>query len=126
MGACFSTIKRVSSFNALGDILTSSEDEDRPIRRIPSLRYLKKRRGSVNKYIKFLLRVIDIANRCKAYHRFNSLLPQISAESGHTSDLSYKLPVHPKPEATAARIRAVVKDISFFRGKNRRDKEETY
>ncbi|KAL4534448.1 hypothetical protein Ndes2437B_g03724 [Nannochloris sp. 'desiccata'] len=66
-------------------MLIASEDEDRSIRRIPSIRYLKKRRGS------------------------------ISAESGHTTDSFYKLPVHPKPEATAAQIRAVVKDISFFR-----------
>lgn len=92
MGARLSTIKRVSSNNVPGDMLIASEDEDRSIRRIPSIRYLKKRRGS------------------------------ISAESGHTTDSFYKLPVHPKPEATAAQIRAVVKDISFFRGKNRRKK----
>jgi 2C-methyl-D-erythritol 2,4-cyclodiphosphate synthase len=49
MGARFSATKRVSSNNTLGDISTASEDEDRPIRRIPSLRYLKKRRSSVKK-----------------------------------------------------------------------------
>jgi hypothetical protein len=53
MGAHFSTAKRVSSNNVAVDSLTSSEDEDRPILRIPSLRYLKKRRGSVNIFAQF-------------------------------------------------------------------------
>ena len=49
MGARLSITKRVSHNNVPGQLSTSSEeDSERPIRRIPSLRYLKKRRGSVN------------------------------------------------------------------------------
>lgn len=71
MGARLSTIKRVSSNNVPGDMLIASEDEDRSIRRIPSIRYLKKRRGSVNKTpFTFLLISPTV---CQIYHDFYRL-----------------------------------------------------